>query len=197
MEKMELKKIVELLLYMTDRPLRHKDFKEILGKEYPEEKDVSRQEPRIGVFVCHCGINIGGVVDVPAVAAYAKLLPNVVFSDDNLFTCSQDTQKRIKEMIAEHDLNRVIVSSCSPRTHEPLFRDSCKEAGLKDLILYLGGYLMVGRHDWKEAETKFKALGFDRVYPPEVDLDDVMRQYILQHRSAFYFEGDVQKPSGR
>ena len=54
------------------------------------------------------------------------------------------------------------------------FKDSCKEAGLKDVILYLGGYLMVGRHDWKEAETKFKALGFDRVYPPEVDLDDVI-----------------------
>jgi heterodisulfide reductase subunit A len=103
-------------------------------KEYPPEKDVSGQEPRIGVFVCHCGINIGGVVDVPGVMEYAKTLPNVVFADQNLYTCSDDTQKRIRDKIMEHDLNRVIVASCTPRTHEPLFMDTCREAGLNPYL---------------------------------------------------------------
>jgi len=97
---------------------------------FPPEKDVSSQEPRIGVFVCHCGINIGGVVDVPATAGSAKTLPYVVFAEDNLYTCSQDTQDHIRQMIAEHNLNRVIVASCSPRTHEPLFQQTLREAGL-------------------------------------------------------------------
>jgi heterodisulfide reductase subunit A len=103
-------------------------------KEYPAEKDVSGQEPRIGVFVCHCGINIGGVVKVPEVMEYARSLPNVVFADQNLYTCSDDTQKKIREMIKEHDLNRVIVASCTPRTHEPLFMDTCREAGLNPYL---------------------------------------------------------------
>ena len=82
--------------------------------EVPQQKDVGGDDPRIGVFVCNCGINIGGIVDVPAVEAYASTLPNVVFSDSNLFTCSQDTQEKIKEMITEQNLNRVVVASCSP-----------------------------------------------------------------------------------
>jgi heterodisulfide reductase subunit A len=106
----------------------------ITYKEYPPEKDVAGQEPRIGVFVCHCGRNIGGVADVPNVAEYAKTLPNVVYAEHNLYTCSTDTQDNIKEMIAEHDLNRVIVASCSPRTHEPLFRNTCREAGLNEYL---------------------------------------------------------------
>lgn len=99
-------------------------------KVYPPEKDVAGEEPRIGVFVCHCGINIGGVVSVPEVKEYAKTLPNVVFADENLYTCSQDTQERIKEVIREYNLNRVVVASCTPRTHEPLFQETVKEAGL-------------------------------------------------------------------
>jgi len=99
-------------------------------KAYPEEIDVTGQEPRIGVFVCHCGINIGGVVNVPEVTEYASKLPNVVVAEENLFTCSQDTQVRIKELIHEHNLNRVVVASCSTRTHEPLFQDTIREAGL-------------------------------------------------------------------
>jgi heterodisulfide reductase subunit A len=106
----------------------------IKHKEYPEEKDVSGQEPRIGVFVCHCGKNIGGVADVPSVAEYARTLPNVVLAEDNLYTCSTDSQELIKDMIKEHDLNRVIVASCSPRTHEPLFRNTCREAGLNEYL---------------------------------------------------------------
>ncbi|UCF08386.1 MAG: FAD-dependent oxidoreductase, partial [Thermoplasmata archaeon] len=80
-------------------------------KEYPDEKDLSGEEPRIGVFVCHCGINIGGVVNVPDVVEYARTLPNVVYAENNPYTCSQDTQQKIKSKIEEHDLNRVVVAS--------------------------------------------------------------------------------------
>jgi len=103
-------------------------------KEYPPERDVKGQEPRIGVFVCHCGKNIGGVISSKAVAEYAATLPNVVFATDKLYTCSQDSIQAIKQAIAEHKLNRVVVAACSPRTHEPLFRDVLREAGLN---LYL------------------------------------------------------------
>jgi len=91
---------------------------------------VNYEGPRVGVFVCHCGINIGGVVNVPAVAEYARTLPGVVHVEDNLYTCSQDTQELMKKKIEEHRLNRVIVASCTPRTHEPLFQDTIRQAGL-------------------------------------------------------------------
>ncbi len=103
-------------------------------KMYPPEVQVEGQRPRIGAFICHCGINIGGIVDVPAVVEYAKTLPFVVYVERNLYTCSQDTQERIKQMIKEHRLNRVVVASCTPRTHEPLFRETCKEAGLNPYL---------------------------------------------------------------
>ncbi len=99
-------------------------------KEYPPEKEVDELEQRIGVFVCHCGLNIGGVVNVPEVAEYAKTLPGVVHAEDNLYTCSLDTQKSIVEAIKEHDLNRVIVASCSPRSYEKLFQETIREGGL-------------------------------------------------------------------
>jgi heterodisulfide reductase subunit A len=91
-------------------------------------------EPKIGVFVCHCGVNIGGVVDVPQVVEYAKTLPNVRYAEDNLYTCSEAGLSAIKEAIKEHNLNRVIVASCTPRTHEPLFRSACKEVGLNPYL---------------------------------------------------------------
>ena len=94
--------------------------------EYPAEIDVAGQEPRIGAFICHCGINIGGYVDVPQVAEYAKTLPGVVFAENSLYTCSQDAQERIKAIIKEHNLNRVVVASCTPRTHEPLFQQTMR-----------------------------------------------------------------------
>ncbi|SMB98087.1 NADPH-dependent glutamate synthase beta chain [Thermanaeromonas toyohensis ToBE] len=99
-------------------------------KEYPPERDVSLEEPRVGVFICHCGINIAGVVDVPAVVEFARQLPHVVYAENNLYTCSQDTLKKIKEIIQEHRLNRVVVASCTIRTHQPLFRETLREAGL-------------------------------------------------------------------
>ena len=101
-----------------------------IERKFPPEKDVRDEKPRTGVFVCHCGINIGSVVDVPVTAEYAKTLPYVVYAEDNLYTCSQDTQDHIREMIEEHNLNRVVVASCSPRTHEPLFQQTLREAGL-------------------------------------------------------------------
>jgi heterodisulfide reductase subunit A len=106
----------------------------ITKKEFPPETDIAGQEPRIGVFVCHCGTNIAGVVNVPSVVEYAKTLPNVVYADNNLYTCSNDTQEFIKEIIKEHNLNRVIVASCTPRTHEPLFRNTIREAGLNQYL---------------------------------------------------------------
>jgi len=103
-------------------------------KTYPTEIPVIGEKPRIGVFVCHCGTNIGGIVDVPSVKDYAATLPNVVFAADNLFTCSQDTQEIIRQKIRENHLNRVIVAACTPRTHEPLFRETIQEAGLNPYL---------------------------------------------------------------
>ncbi|MGE5262768.1 MAG: FAD-dependent oxidoreductase, partial [Acidobacteriota bacterium] len=106
-------------------------------KTYPPERSVAEEEPRVGVFVCHCGINIGGVVRVPEVVEYAKTLPGVVFAEHNLYTCSQDTQARIKARIEENHLNRVVVASCTPRTHEPLFQDTLRETGLNPHLFEL------------------------------------------------------------
>jgi heterodisulfide reductase subunit A len=109
----------------------------ITEKSLPPEIYVNGQPPRIGVFVCHCGINIGGFVDVPEVTRYAKTLPNVVMSDRNLYTCSADTQSIIKEKVQEFNLNRVIVASCTPRTHEPLFQETIREAGLNRYLFQM------------------------------------------------------------
>ncbi|MDH7476790.1 MAG: CoB--CoM heterodisulfide reductase iron-sulfur subunit A family protein [Candidatus Bathyarchaeota archaeon] len=106
----------------------------VVVKEKLPERDVSREEPRIGVFICHCGINIGGIVNVPEVVKYAKTLPNVVYVEENLYTCSQDTQIKMREKIEELNLNRVVVAACTPRTHEPLFRATCQEAGLNPYL---------------------------------------------------------------
>jgi len=104
-------------------------------KTYPPEKDVAADAPRIGVFVCSCGINIAGVVKVDEVVEYAKTLPGVVFVENNLFTCSSDTQVLIAEKIKEHALNRIVVAACTPRTHEPLFKDTLREAGINEYLI--------------------------------------------------------------
>jgi heterodisulfide reductase subunit A len=97
---------------------------------YPPEKDVSKEEPRIGVFVCHCGANIGRVVDVPSTVEYALTLPNVVYAQEQLFSCATNSAKEITDMTKEKGLNRVVVAACSPKTLEPLFRDTLREAGI-------------------------------------------------------------------
>lgn len=100
----------------------------------PPARDISGEAPRVGVFVCHCGINIGSVVNVSEVVAYAAGLPHVVFVTENLFSCSQDTQERIKHVIQEERLNRVVVAACSPRTHEPLFRETLMASGVNKYL---------------------------------------------------------------
>ncbi len=114
--------------------LRDKRGSQIKPKVFPQETDVRGLEPRVGVFVCHCGTNIGGVVNVPDVVEYARTLPGVVYAENNLYTCSNDTQVRIKAIIEEHKLNRVVVASCTPRTHEPLFRNTLQESGLNPYL---------------------------------------------------------------
>ncbi len=103
-------------------------------KVFPPERDVSLEPPRVGVFVCHCGLNIGGVADVPAVVEYAKTIPNVEYAQANLFTCSQDSQNLMVDMIKEHQLNRVVVASCSPTTHQATFQDMLRSAGLNKYL---------------------------------------------------------------
>lgn len=103
-------------------------------KEFPPERDVIGDRPRIGAFICHCGINIAGVVDVPKVVEFTKSLPNVEYVENLLYACSQDYLDTIKEKIKEHNLNRVLVAACTPRTHEPLFRETLREAGLNQYL---------------------------------------------------------------
>lgn len=103
-------------------------------KIFPEELDVSEQEPKIGVFICHCGNNIAGVVDINSVRDYAEKLPDVVYCEDMKYACTQDSLKKITQTIKENSLNRIVVASCSPRTHEALFMESLKKAGLNQFL---------------------------------------------------------------
>jgi len=134
----------------------------ITEKKLPKEIDNIGEPPRIGVFVCHCGINIAGVVDVADVVDYASKLPNVIYAERNLYTCSADTQTTIKEKIKEYNLNRVIVASCTPRTHEPLFQATIREAGLNKYLFDLANIRdqcsWVHMHEPKEATEKSKDL---------------------------------------
>jgi len=99
-------------------------------RTYPPENDVSKEEPRIGVFVCHCGANIGRVVNVPDTVEYVRTLPNVVYAQEQLFSCATNCAREITDLAKEKGLNRVVVAACSPRTLEPLFRDTLREAGI-------------------------------------------------------------------
>ncbi|MGD0995643.1 MAG: CoB--CoM heterodisulfide reductase iron-sulfur subunit A family protein [Candidatus Bathyarchaeia archaeon] len=135
---------------------------QVTARSYPPERDVLQEPPRIGVFICHCGINIDGVVNVPEVVEYAKTLPNVVYAEANVYTCSQDTQKLIKEKIVQNKLNRVVVASCTPRTHEPLFKETVQEAGLNPYLFEMTNIRdqcsWVHMHQPKEATKKAKDL---------------------------------------
>ena len=134
----------------------------ITEKTYPPEVDVRGEPPRIGVFVCHCGINIGAYVNVPEVVEYVSTLPHVVYAERNLYTCSQDTQEKIREKIKEHRLNRVVVASCSPRTHEPLFQETLRDAGLNPYLFEMANIRdqcsWVHMHEPKKATQKAKDL---------------------------------------
>lgn len=143
------------------------------------------EEPKIGVFVCHCGINIGGVVNVPEVVEYAKTLPNVVWTEGNLYTCSEAGLSSIRDSIKKHGLNRVIVASCTPRTHEPLFRATCEEAGLNKYLFEMANIReqcsWVHSHEPEEATAKAKGIvrmavararWLEPQDEPEVDVSD-------------------------
>jgi heterodisulfide reductase subunit A len=110
--------------------LDHRRGKLDKERTYPPERDVSKEEPRVGVFVCHCGANIGRVVNVPSAVEYSKTLPNVVYAQEQLFSCANNSAKEIADLAKEKGLNRVVVAACSPRTLELLFRDTLREAGL-------------------------------------------------------------------
>ena len=103
-------------------------------KEFPPEQNVLEEPVRVGVFVCNCGLNIGGVADVPDIVAHTRELPNVAYAQENLFTCSQDSQAVMVEKIKEHNLNRVVVAACSPSTHAPIFQDMLRNAGLNKYL---------------------------------------------------------------
>ena len=122
---------------------------------YPPEKDVSKEEPRIGVFVCHCGANIGRVVSVPSTVEYALTLPNVVYAQEQLFSCASNCAKEITDITKEKGLNRVIVAACSPRTLEPLFRDTLREAGINQYYFEMAN---IREHNsWVHSKEKEEA----------------------------------------
>jgi heterodisulfide reductase subunit A len=166
----------------------------ITPKQYPVERVVAGEEPRIGVFVCHCGTNIAGVVNVPAVVDYAKTLPNVVYAENNLYTCSNDTQERIKEKITEHRLNRVVVASCTPRTHEPLFRNTLREAGLNPYLFEMANIRdqcsWVHMHEPDQATEKSKDLVRMAVAKARL-LEPLSRRSIKINKSALVIGGGL------
>jgi len=110
---------------------------ETVVKELPPETDVSHEDPKIGVFVCHCGVNIAKAVDIPTVMEDVKTLDNVVHAENLLYACSQDSQDKIKALVKEMGLNRIVVASCTPRTHEPLFQETIRDAGLNKYLFDL------------------------------------------------------------
>ena len=122
---------------------------------YPPERDVSNEEPRIGVFVCHCGANISSIVNVPATVEYALTLPNVVYAKEQIFSCATNSAKEITDLAREKGLNRVVLGACSPRTLEPLFRDTLREAGLNQYYLDMAN---IREHcSWVHARQKEEA----------------------------------------
>ena len=126
-----------------------------VDKEYPAEKSVVGEEPRVGVFVCHCGSNIAGVIGVESVAEYAGNLPGVAFATDTMYSCSSDSLTLIRDAIEEHDLNRVVVASCTPRTHEPIFQDTLREAGLNPFLFEMAN--IRDQASWVHADEPEKA----------------------------------------
>jgi len=124
---------------------------------YPPERDVSDEDVKVGVFVCHCGANIGRVVNVPSVVEYAKTLDNVVHAEEGLFICSTDAAKQISNTIREKGLNRVVVAACTPRTHEPLFRDTLREGGINQYFFDMAN---IREHcSWAHSKQKEEATG--------------------------------------
>ncbi|MBM4284157.1 MAG: CoB--CoM heterodisulfide reductase iron-sulfur subunit A family protein [Deltaproteobacteria bacterium] len=124
-------------------------------KEVPEPRDVSGEPPRVGVFVCDCGINIASVVSVPEVVEYAKTLPHVVYVQENLFSCSQDTQVQMLKVFEEHQINRVVVAACTPLTHEALFQETMRDSGLNKYLFEMAN--IRNQDSWVHTQEKEEA----------------------------------------
>jgi heterodisulfide reductase subunit A len=151
-------------------------------KTIPGETDVRGQSPRVGVFVCRCGTNIAGVLDVPAIAEYARGLPGVVYVEENLFSCSQDTQQKMAQVIKEQSLNRVVVAACSPLTHEVLFQETVTNAGINKYLFEMAN--IRNQCSWvhggeKEAGTG-KAKDLVRMAVAKVRLFESMAEPIIK-----------------
>ncbi|MBN2600024.1 MAG: CoB--CoM heterodisulfide reductase iron-sulfur subunit A family protein [Candidatus Thermoplasmatota archaeon] len=135
-----------------------KDRERHIGRDFPPEKDISHEEPRIGVFVCHCGKNIAGFLDVEKVTEMVKKLPNVDYAEHVMFACSEDSCKKIRDLIKDKNLNRIIVAACSPRTHGGLFQDTLLEAGLNKYLFEMANIRnhcsWVHSDDWEKATQK-------------------------------------------
>ena len=163
-------------------------------RELPPEIDVAGQAPRVGVFVCNCGINIGGVINVPELAEYAATLPGVVFSDQNLFTCSADTQDKILNAIKENQLNRVVVASCSPRTHMAMFQETIQQVGLNPYLFEMANIRdqdsWVHMHEPEKALAKAKDLVRGAV-ARVVQLEPLHKQAFPVTKSALVIGGGV------
>ena len=127
---------------------------------FPCERDIAMENPKVAVFVCHCGTNIGGYLDVPGVAEYAKGLPGVIHSEHPMYACSQDSVAQITEKVKQTGANRVVIAACTPLTHEPVFRKSLRSAGLNAYLLDMANIRnqcsWVHSHDWDAATKKAK-----------------------------------------
>jgi heterodisulfide reductase subunit A len=164
------------------------------AKEAPEQRDIRGERPRIGVFVCHCGINIGGVVDVPAVRDYAKSLPYVEYVADNLYSCSQDTQDRITQVIKANNLNRIVVAACTPKTHEPLFQETLVAAGLNKYLFEMTNIRNQDSWVHKDSpeEATVKAKDLVRMAVAKVALMESLPEAVLDvNQRALVFGGGI------
>jgi len=163
-------------------------------KKMPEPIDVRGEPPRVGVFVCCCGTNIAGFVDVPAVVEFAKTLPNVAYAEQNLFSCSQDTQGQISQIIKEHRLNRVVVSACTPKTHEPLFQETLINGGLNKYLFEMANIRnqcsWVHKDDMPLATEKAKDLV--RMAVAKVALYEPLEEPVMKiHQDALVIGGGI------
>jgi heterodisulfide reductase subunit A-like polyferredoxin len=163
-------------------------------RELPPEIDITGQEPRVGVFICNCGINIGGVINVPALTEYAATLPGVALADQNLFTCSADTQDKILAAIQEHKLNRVVVASCSPRTHMPMFQETIQQVELNPYLFEMANIRdqdsWVHMHEPEKALEKAKDLVRGAV-ARVVQLEPLHKQTFPVTKAALVIGGGV------
>ena len=151
-------------------------------KEIPPERNVIGERPRIGVFICHCGTNIAGVIDIDELKEYAKQLPFVEYVEDNLYTCSQDTQEKIAQVIKEKGLNRIVVAACTPKTHEPLFQETLINAGLNKYLFEMANIRNQDswvHRDWPEDATE-KAKDLIRMAVAKVALMEPLKEEELE-----------------